>query len=137
LSDNNLTPALSPRNISADKTTVATYVSNIDSLLATLLTNQKTIKNFKDNQNNSPYSLRSAQILVEQQQTALVQAKDKLKDYYLYAPFSGELSQIEVSVGDDISAGTTIGVLVTDEKIAEITLNEIDLAKVQLGDTAI
>jgi len=132
-----LTPALSPRNISADKTTVATYVSNIDSLLATLLTNQKTIKNFKDNQNNSPYSLRSAQILVEQQQTALVQAKDKLKDYYLYAPFSGELSQIEVSVGDDISAGTTIGVLVTDEKIAEITLNEIDLAKVQLGDTAI
>jgi len=44
LSDNNLTPALSPRNISADKTTVATYVSNIDSLLATLLTNQKQLK---------------------------------------------------------------------------------------------
>ncbi|MDQ5882978.1 MAG: Efflux transporter periplasmic adaptor subunit [Patescibacteria group bacterium] len=136
LSDYNLTPVISPRNISTDKTTVAAYVSNIDSLLTTLLANQKTIKNFKDNQNNSPYSLRSAQIAVEQQQNALVQAKDKLKDYYLYAPFDGELSQIKVSVGDDISSGTTIGVLVTDEKIAEITLNEIDLAKVQIGDTA-
>ena len=137
LNDNNLTPSISVRTVSTDKSTVSAYVTSIDSNTTNLLSVQKSIKNFSDDSSNStPYSIKSLQLTLEQKENALEDAKEKLKDYYVYAPFGGEISQVSVSNGDAVSSATSLAILITDQKIAELSLNEIDMAKVQVGDDA-
>lgn len=83
-----------------------------------------------------PLDIQSAQLAVTQQQNALQDAKDNLSYYYIRAPFSGTVPEIDVKVGDPVDSGTTIGTLVASEQVADITLNEVDAAKVQIGDKA-
>ena len=39
-------------------------------------------------------------------------------------------------VGQSVSSGTTLGTAITDQQVANVTLNEVDVAKVALGDKA-
>jgi HlyD family secretion protein len=137
LSDNNLTPTVAVRTIATDKSTILTYISSVDTNTTTLLNLQKSFISYRTSSSDiTPATIRSLKLIVEQKQNALNDAKDKLTDYYVYAPFDGEISQLSVSKGDDVSSATSLAVLITKEKIAEITLTEIDLAKVKLGNVA-
>jgi len=70
LNDNNLTPSISVRTVSTDKSTVSAYVTSIDSNTTNLLSVQKSIKNFSDDSSNStPYSIKSLQLTLEQKKT--------------------------------------------------------------------
>ncbi|MCX6328194.1 MAG: HlyD family efflux transporter periplasmic adaptor subunit [Bacteroidia bacterium] len=135
LNDNNLTSNINVRNVTTDENTVATYVTLVDSNTTSLFSIQKSINNFSDNSSSAtPFSIQSLQLALEQKENVLKDAKEKLKDYYVYAPFDGEISQLSVSNGDTVSSATSLAVLITDQKIAEISLNEIDMAKVQVGE---
>ena len=137
LNDNNLTPTINVRSISTDKSTVSSYVTSVDSNTTNLLTIQKSIKTYRTSPSDvTPYTIHSLKLTVEQKENALEDAKNQLQDYYIYAPFDGEISQLSVNKGDDVSSATSLAVLITKEKIAEITLTEIDLAKVKLGNVA-
>ncbi len=68
-------------------------------------------------------------------QSAQLNVQQRLADYEKYiirAPFDGVLASLDVKKGDSAS-GATIGVFITKQKVAEITLNEIDAAKVTIG----
>lgn len=80
--------------------------------------------------------IRAKKINVWQKENALKEAKQNLADYYVRAPFDGLITNLNVKKGETISSGTTIATLITKQKIAEITLNEIDVAKVKLGQKA-
>jgi len=77
--------------------------------------------------------LQSQQMTIRQRENALSDAKQKLADYSVYAPFDGIIAEATVKKGDAVSAGTTIATMITKQKIAEISLNEIDAAKVKDG----
>lgn len=63
------------------------------------------------------------------------QQKEKAyQQYFITAPFDGVLASLEVNESDDASG--SIGTFITKQKIAEITLSEIDIAKVALGQRA-
>lgn len=136
LNDNNLTPSINIRNIDSDKNIIANYTTLVDSNILTLLNIQKSFTSYHSGDNNMPVNIESLKLLVEQKQNALLDAQNSLSDYYVYAPFDGEISQLSVNKGDNISMGMPIAVLITKEKIAEITLTEMDLTKVKLGDEA-
>lgn len=137
LNDNNLTSNIDVRDVTTDKSTVTTYVTSIDLSTTNLFSIQKSIKTFSENSSNTtPFSIQSLQLTLEQRENTLEDAKEKLKDYYVYAPFDGEISQLSVSNGDTVSSATSLAVLITDKKIAEISLNEIDMAKVQVDQQA-
>lgn len=137
LSDNNLTPDLNIRNISTDINILSNYVTLVDSNLTNLLATQKSIDTFRTSPSDTtPYNIRNLKLVVEQKQNALDNAKTQLQNYYVYAPFDGEIGSVNVSKGDKVSIGTSLAVLISNQKIAEITLNEIDAAKVKVGDTA-
>ncbi|MFA7252649.1 MAG: efflux RND transporter periplasmic adaptor subunit [Candidatus Paceibacterota bacterium] len=71
------------------------------------------------------------------QELALKQKKDALSDYSVTAPFAGIIASVgDVNLGETLSSGTTIATLITKQKMAEISLNEIDAAKVQVGQKA-
>ena len=80
--------------------------------------------------------IRSQQNIVAQKEAILLDAKEKLADHFVRAPFDGVIAEIDTRAGDSVSSGTTIAILTTRQQIAELTLNEIDIAKVKLNQLA-
>ncbi len=79
----------------------------------------------------------SQKISVEQQAAKLSDAKEKLLDYSVRAPFDGVVTGLSVNAGDSVSRDTTLASVITKEMIAKISLNEVDAARVHTGDTSI
>ncbi len=80
--------------------------------------------------------IRSQRIAIEQKENALQEAKENLADYYIRAPFDGVIAEVNIQKGETVSSGTTVATIITTQKIAEISLNEIDSAKVEVGQKA-
>ncbi len=137
LSDSNLTSNVNVRSITTDKSTAATYVTLVDSNTTNLFSIQKSIHNFSENSSSATsFNIQSLQYALEQKENALQDAKDKLNDYYIYAPFDGVIAETGVKKGDSVSTGTVIATIITQQKKAEISLNEIDAAAVKVGQKA-
>ena len=77
--------------------------------------------------------LQSQQLSIQQQQNALQQAEDNLADYTITAPISGMIANLDLHVGDTVGSGTSAATLITDQDIADLSLNEVDAAKVSVG----
>ena len=76
--------------------------------------------------------LKSKQLVVQQRQDAVYDAQETVADYYIYAPFDGTIASVDAQIGQ--SQTTILGTIITKQKIAEITLNEVDVSKVSIGD---
>ena len=137
LNDYNLTPLIQLRNISNDRTTLFNLFSNINSDLTSLLSVQKNIKSYKESlTDNIPYEIKELEITLSQKEEDLKTAKEKLNDYYLYAPFDGIITNLNVKKGDLVSSQTVVATLITKEKIIQVPFNEIDIVKIKLGQKA-
>jgi RND family efflux transporter MFP subunit len=79
--------------------------------------------------------ISSQKITLAQRQNDLYSAQQKLADYSLRAPFAGAIVNLTVNRGDTVGSGA-IGTLMTTQKIAQISLNEIDVAKIKVGQLA-
>jgi HlyD family secretion protein len=78
-------------------------------------------------------NVQSAQLSLAKSQEALTQAETAAADYTVVAPFSGTIATVPVNKYDQASSGTTIATLITDEEYADLSLNEADVASVQVG----
>src|SRR3989344_4142808 len=107
------------------------YVSKANSSIQSLYSAKNTILNGKESLINVEFDVRSAKIQLDKAKDALTDANEKLAEYYVRVPFSGIVAKVNVKVGDSLVS--TIATLITKQKIAEISLNEIDIAKVKTG----
>ncbi len=82
----------------------------------------------------TPTQLLAAQIAVQSAENNLTTAQQNLAYTSVRAPMAGTVSAISATVGE--VPGSNAVTIVGDGEVAEITLNEIDAAKVQLGDPA-
>ncbi|MDD5043165.1 MAG: efflux RND transporter periplasmic adaptor subunit [Patescibacteria group bacterium] len=80
--------------------------------------------------------IKSSELTIKQKENALLDAKEKYADYYVRAPFDGVMVAVDAKKGDTVSSATVLGTLITKQKIAEISLNEVDAAKVKTGQKA-
>jgi HlyD family secretion protein len=136
-------------------TNTNSYATKLNSRLNTLQSNIQTIKSDKDSmtaadrtiaENTASLSqlqagadvldVKSAQISITQRQNALWDAQQKLADYSVRAPFDGIVASINVKKGDSVSSGTSIATFITTTRTAEISLNEVDVAKIKVGQKA-
>lgn len=78
-------------------------------------------------------ALESAQLSLTKAQNAYRDAQDALSDYAVVAPFSGTIAKVNVQTHDNASSGTAVATLITNETYAELSLNEVDAAKVKAG----
>ncbi len=109
-------------NAVADMSSLANSVANNKISLENAAADLKTLKDGPDT-----LSLRQAQLTVSQKQEALA-------NYSVMAPFAGIIaSSASLNIGDSVSSGATVATLITKQKVAEISLNEIDAAKVKVG----
>lgn len=125
-----------------------TILSNLLALRRTIQTNDEAIVNADRTIAERIASLEdvkagadaldveSQKLSIQQRQNTLTDAREKLADYFVRAPFDGVVAEVNVKRGDPVSASTVIATLITTKRIAEITLNEVDVAKVAVGQKA-
>lgn len=83
-----------------------------------------------------PLDVQSQRLDVKQRQDALTDAQTKLADYVVRAPFDGTIAKFSLKKGDPMTSGTAVATIITPQKFAEISLNEVDAVKVKPGDKA-
>ncbi len=134
-----------PTILNTHLTSLATYTSQTSGHVVTLLSDKNAITSSKyalQEQIDSlaklqsgadPIDVESSQLSITKAQNALTDAKDNLANYYVYAPYDGTVAKVNVQIGQSASSGTSVATFITQQKIAEVSLNEVDAAKVQNG----
>ncbi len=82
----------------------------------------------------SNLDIRNQKNIVAQKEFTLADAQQQLSDHYIRAPFEGVVAAVNIKKGDSVSG--SLFTLITKKQIAEITLNEVDIAKVKVGQKA-
>lgn len=149
LTERNLKPqALVDTHLSS----LNSYTGTTNSYLLNLLSSQQSIKDSKEAITSAERSIeekslslakikagpddldiRAKKIAIQQKEDALLTAKQALADHYIRAPFSGIAAKVNAKKGDSVSSGTSLVTVITKQKLAEISLNEVDIAKVKVG----
>lgn len=80
--------------------------------------------------------IKAKKIIIQQKEDNLAMAKENLAKCYIYAPFDGLISDVKVKKDDSVSPGTILATLITKQKIVEVSLNEVEAAKVKIGQKA-
>ena len=114
-------------DLSTVKATIVNDIANVAETSASLTKLQA---------GTDPLDIQSAQLSVTQAENSVQDAKDNLADYYIYAPFNGTIATLTANQGDDAGSGSAIGTIITNDEVATITLNEVDAAKVKVGQRA-
>ena len=139
-----------PSKFTTVQSSTRTFLSTENGDLQTLLNDQKALNNdaeaiTSDQQTisldqvgnpdgSNPISLQvSANSIAKEQEDLATEGQD-LSDYTISAPFSGTISAVNANVGDNGSG--TLATIISDSQIAALTVNEVDAAKLQVGDKA-
>ena len=131
------------------------YTGKINTHLSSLLATQNTIASSKQaiidadrtiaekteslakvRAGTDQLDIQSQELSVKQKENALADARANLADYTVRAPFDGVIAKLNVQKGDSASASAAIATLITKQRIAEISLNEVDAAKIKIGQKA-
>ncbi len=111
------------------------FVSKVNGYIQSLYSAKNAIQDSKEALISTDFDIRTQEIQLNKAKDALTDAQGKLSDYYIRAPFSGIVAKVNVKVGDS-SSGSAIATLITQKKIAGISLNEVDVSKIKLGNKA-
>jgi HlyD family secretion protein len=140
-----------PSDFSTIQTSARTNLSTANNDLSTLLADKKTLSNdakaitsaeqtitldqVGNANGDNPISLQvSANSIAKEEQDIANQEAD-LADYTIVAPFAGTISAVDVAKGD--SAGSSaIASIISTAEIVQLSINEVDAAKIKLGDKA-
>jgi multidrug efflux pump subunit AcrA (membrane-fusion protein) len=126
--------------------TITSEVSGLQSTITGIANQRTTITNAQDSLTQASETLSetlagptqttllSQQISVESAQNNLQTAQENLDYTSVRAPIAGVVSAIGAIVGE--TPGSSAVTIVGDGEVAQITLNEIDAAKVSTGDKA-
>ncbi len=139
--------------ITTAQSQLGSYLSSINGVVSSLLSAKRSLENAHDTVldlerdieifliNNptgvNPVDLQITKNSIKKKEATVEELKNDLSDYVSYAPFAGVIASVDAKVGDSVSSGSTLLTLITKQKIAEITLNEVDAAKVVSGQKAV
>ena len=65
----------------------------------------------------------------------LANAEDAYASRIISAPFDGQIGGLTADIGQQISSSDSLGTLITSEKVINVSLNEVDAAKVSAGNS--
>ena len=133
-------------NFSTYTTTMNSAVSGVQGTITGIASDRNNIINTQNSLEQAsetlaetlagptPTTLLSQQISLQTAQTNLTTAQENLDYTSVTAPIAGTVSVITATVGS--TAGSNAVTIVGDGEVAQVTLNEIDAAKVIVGDKA-
>ena len=141
-----------PSGFTTLQTNARGYLSTVNGDLSTLLAQKKTITSAKqaittaqqnitlsevgnDTTGANPISLQIEKNNLDKQKQDLTNQETALSDYTVVAPFAGTASAVNVQVGD-AGGSAAVATIITNQQVATLSLNEVDAAKLTLGDKA-
>jgi HlyD family secretion protein len=138
-----------PSAVTTIQTNIRSDLSSVNASLSKLISQKKAITSAKqaitNGQNTitllkvgnesgtNPISLQMEKNSLDKQIQDLADLKADLAEYTIVAPFAGTVSAVTAKVGDD--AGT-IATIMTNQQVAQLSLNEVDAAKIKPGQKA-
>ncbi len=141
--------------VTAYQSNLKSYTSTVNGDLSSIMSSQDSIKNSKDSllsaqrsieelklslkklkEGADSLTIRAQNISIQQKEDALADAQQALADHYLRAPFEGVITDLSVEKGESVSVNSAVATLLSQQKVAEITLNEIDAVDVKTGQKA-
>jgi len=145
-----------PPALTADETTLESYITTTNSELSTISDIQNSIEATKQSLGTDNLSISQTQaalaqledgptalaiqtqeLAVTQAQNALDDAKQNLANDTVRAPFAGVITNITAKIGQPVSPSTILGVLLSNKQLAQATLNEVDVVNVKVGQKAL
>jgi len=134
------------------KSDLNSYISTINSQISSMLSTKNTIEDNKKSiitaernittkelslektkKGATDLEIRSQELAVETAEQNLADARESYNNCIIRSPFSGIISNVKVVLGDNINSNAVMGSIITDAMIATLTLNEIDIANVKIG----
>jgi HlyD family secretion protein len=133
-----------PKQVTDYQSSISTYLTKTNSQIVNLTGGQNSITSGQQSLANSRRALESAQEsnpldvasqenTVKQREAALQDARENLANYSIRAPFAGVVTKVAVKKGDAVSGSTAVATVLTKQRVAEISLNEMDVAKIKSG----
>lgn len=113
---------------------LSSYTSKTNNYLVNLLSIKTSIQSDKETFVDANFDIADQEIQVQEAKNDLLEAKEKINDCFIRTPFSGTITEVaDIEKGDSISSSTVIATLLTKQKIAEVSLNEVDVANIEIG----
>lgn len=108
------------------KSDVSSAYSTVNSL--------QSIKNTIDDTNEDlPKELETAERDLQKKKDELADLEEDLSLYTIYAPYAGIITDVKIESDDYVSSNSVVATIITKQTIAEVSLNEVDIAKVELN----
>lgn len=152
-------------NVSSDRSTMNSQYSSFLNELKTItdaknsyenykLAYDKAVRNLASAKTDAANSINSKEITLQQAKDTfdskqkplpedvasvkaqLMDAQNTLSNTIITAPFDGQVAILSAQKGDQVGGSTAVATLITEQKIAQVTLNEVDVAKVKIGQKA-
>ena len=119
-------------NITTNRTNINSWLSSSNGYINSLLSATNAIK--ENTQSLQDTATSVTPLDVQAAQLALQSKQDAYNGCFIYAPFDGVIATLTAQVGQP--SGSSIGTIITQQELATVSLNEIDIAKIKLGQKA-
>ncbi len=130
-------PANVPSMVSTYQATVSSAIGTTNTFATSLASEARTIRTAKqalaNAQLSNPLDLASQQNVVSQRAADLRTAQLAYADHTIRAPFDGVVAKVSSKRGDAVGSATVIATVISHKQLAVLQLNEVDVAKAQLG----
>lgn len=115
----------------ADINSIQSSKNAIENAKTSIAEKKLTLADIEDGADS--LDIRSSELTVAARENTLADAYTTLAKYSLRAPFDGQITSVDGFAGD-MGGSAAIATLITNEQIAELSLNEVDAAKVKVSN---
>lgn len=123
-----------PAILATHRSASNTYLSTMNSDLALMQTAKDDLASaIQTSDSGNSISQEQALLSYQKAQNAYKEAQDAVANYFVRAPFPGTIAQVPLQRYDTAGSGATVAVLITKEQYVTLSLNEVDAAKVAVG----
>lgn len=124
-------------NYTSSQSTLYEYTNTINGHLSSLLAIKNSIKNYKDAFPDIGLDMQTSLLSIKQKENALQDAKHKLEDYYIRAPFDGIITKMDAKVGEMASPNVSLVTMMSADIFQiESYVPEVSIAQIKLDDEA-
>lgn len=125
-----------PSQIATDKSALNSSITKLNNHINSFSNVLTAIEDARDSATEAALDLKTAELNVSKAEDDLRNAVEDLSNHSIRAPFDGIIGKVDVKSGDRVSTNGAVVTIITDEKIAEVSLNEIDISNVKIGQKA-
>ena len=125
-------------NITADKNTASvartTANSAVNDITSALQSYKSTSLSLNQSVTSLPADVAVAQAQLDNAKANLATAQQTYASRIITAPFDGQIGGLTAQIGQQVSSSDVLGTIITSQKVVNVSLNEVDAAKVAAGD---